>query len=832
LEDFVKILNRKLFSAAALPALAMAISLSASSQVLNLSKDLVSLGIATQNMMPDMCALDSRPLFQAGIEYASAHGIPTVVAERGRYYFLSLNSSYQHVYLNEISNVTVDLNYSDLYFAFSNIVAIQVANSTNLTLKNFTVDYQVLPFTQVTVTGVSGTTVNVTQMGSYPLPSSFNTRTVPSNYIISGYYAFIFRNGQELRATGRMQVVPPPFSDTSIQLMGSEPWATVTDIANIQPGDALVLEWRAGVATIYAGLNTNLTVQNISIYASGYLGVGVGNSSNTTIDHVQVIPRPGTNRLISTNADGIHLSHAGANNMVTNNTVRRGCDDGIAIDGQWAASVNGPATGNTVQVTPNGTSMSVGESIQFISIVDATIVDTATITAMTTLTGGAILLTVDHAVSGLQTGFGVTPADASLRGGGSVISGNLVSEEVFGRGIYPAGVENVTVTDNLTQMTNQSGILVEQTEGLSYSYKTGPNSGISITNNVVDSALCYGTPSNPITGLTGSINMDAFDEHFNWVTTESFSDFTITGNFVTNSPHSGIRVENVNGGTVTGNLIAVAGTQPDDYIWYLPAGETMAHVETEDAMPIVAVNTSVSVAGNETTAPAVTNRSLADGGFRSAPQSIVVARGENFTTKTASAEGKAHTLGGIQVNVKDSAGVSRTAGLYYSSPSQVTYVMPDGTAPGVATVTVGTQASGALVSTVAPGLFSADGTGTGVALATAQLDTTGGKQKSETVYQCATSCVAQPLDLGKRGDVLYVFFEGTGIRGRSSLKDVVAEVGGIPVRVKAATKLPDSDPGNDYVSVIIPHSLKGAGEVPVVITVDGFTANVVTINIK
>ncbi|MGA7416286.1 MAG: hypothetical protein WBW33_37800 [Bryobacteraceae bacterium] len=40
------------------------------------------------------------------------------------------------------------------------------------------------------------------------------------------------------------------------------------------------------------------------------------------------------------------------------------------------------------------------------------------------------------------------------------------------------------------------------------------------------------------------------------------------------------------------------------------------------------------------------------------------------------------------------------------------------------------------------------------------------------------------------------------------------------------------DLSKDLVSVIIPHSLKGAGEVPVVLTVDGFTANVVSINIK
>jgi uncharacterized protein (TIGR03437 family) len=828
----VRILSNKFASFLSVLALAMSVSAIASGQVLNLSKDLVSMGIATSNMTPDMPTLDSRPLFQAGVQYASAHGIPRVIADRGSYYFLSLNSSYQHVYLNQISNVTVDLNYSDLYFAFSNIVAIQIATSTNLTMKNFTVDYQVLPFTQLTVTGVSGTTVSVAQMGSYPLPSSFNTRTVPSNYIISGYYAFIFRNGQELRATGRMQVTPPPFSDTSIQLMGTEPWATVADIANIQPGDTLVLTWRAGVATIWAQPNTNLTLQNVSVYASGYLGFGIGNSSSTTIDHVQVIPRPGTDRLISSNADGIHLSHAGANNMVTNNTVRRGCDDGIAIDGQWAAIVNGPATGDTVQVTLNGSSLTAGESVEFISILDATIVDTATITAATAPSGGIVTLTLDHAVSGLQQGFGVTPADPSLRGGGSVISGNLVQEEVFCRGIYPAGVKNVTVTDNMTEATNQSGILVEQDEGLSYSYKTGPSSGIAITNNIVDSALGFGTPSNPILGFTGSINVAAQDEHFNWVTTESLSDFTISGNFVTNSPHSGIRVENVNGGTVTNNLIADAGTQPDDYLWFMHSGETQSQVEAENAMPIVAVNSSVSVSSNHTTAPVVTNQSFADGSFRFAPESIVVALGQSFTKKTASADGKAHTLAGIQVSVKDSAGVTRTAGLYYAGPSQVRYVMPLDTAPGVATVTVGTEVSGALVSTVAPALFSADGTGTGVALATAQLDTSGGHETPETVYQCTATCIAVPLDLGKPADKLYVSFQGTGIRGRSSLSNVVAQVGGVPAHVEAAAKSPNSDPGMDYVSVIIPHSLKGAGEVPVVVTVDGFTANVVMINIK
>jgi uncharacterized protein (TIGR03437 family) len=39
-------------------------------------------------------------------------------------------------------------------------------------------------------------------------------------------------------------------------------------------------------------------------------------------------------------------------------------------------------------------------------------------------------------------------------------------------------------------------------------------------------------------------------------------------------------------------------------------------------------------------------------------------------------------------------------------------------------------------------------------------------------------------------------------------------------------------PALDQMNVIVPHSLAGAGEVPIVLTVDGETANVVTISLK
>ena len=813
--------------------------------VLNLSHDLTANGIAAQNMTPNQSGLDARPLFEAGITYASKNHIPTVTADRGSYYFLTQNSSYRHALLNAISNVTVDLQYSDLYFAQGNIIGIQALNCVNLTLKNFTLDYLQLPFTQVTVTSVNpvARTVTYQQLGKYALPSTFTSLAVPANYVVDGFFVFAFRNGQQLRTTGRMQTAAP-FNGNTIAITGTQPWAQAGDIASILPGDTLVLTYRAGVGAIVANTCTGLTVQNVSIYSSGFIGILTAYGSGITIDQVQVIPRPGTDRLISTNADGIHLTRAGANNVVSNSTVRRGCDDGIAIDGQWYAIVNAANNGPSVQVTRNSDSpLAVGASFDFINIMTATVAGAATIVAenpapaqQTGQPGEMITLTLDHTIAGLQANFGMTPTDPNLRGSGTVIRGNLIQEEVFARGIYPAGVANVTVTDNMTEATNQSGILVEQDEGLTYSYKTGPSSGITIKNNIVDHALGYGVPSNSLLGAAASINVVAYDQNFAWVTTMPFSNISITNNFVTNSIRTGIRMENVANAHVDNNTVLNFALQPNDYLWYLPnCCENMAQVEEDFILPVLVTNSAPATsASNIISGQWVVNVSDADSSYRIAPESIAVAYGPALASTTATATGLPlpTTLGAITVTVKDSAGVSRLAGLYYVSPSQIDYEVPAGTAPGMATVTVGKTASAALIAAAAPGLFAANGNGAGVAAALAVRATAGGVQSPVPVFQCGSGgCTAVAMDLGAATDTLVVEFYGTGIRGRSSAANVAATIGGAPATVLFAGAQGQFD-GLDQVNVVVPRSLAGAGEVPVVLTVDGITANVVTVSLK
>ena len=68
----------------------------ASAQVLNMSHDLLTLGIAASNIVPNQPNLDSGPLLFQAVAYANQHQLPLLITDRGVCYFLSLqNANYQ-----------------------------------------------------------------------------------------------------------------------------------------------------------------------------------------------------------------------------------------------------------------------------------------------------------------------------------------------------------------------------------------------------------------------------------------------------------------------------------------------------------------------------------------------------------------------------------------------------------------------------------------------------------------------------------------------------------------------------------------------------------------
>jgi uncharacterized protein (TIGR03437 family) len=221
-----------------------------------------------------------------------------------------------------------------------------------------------------------------------------------------------------------------------------------------------------------------------------------------------------------------------------------------------------------------------------------------------------------------------------------------------------------------------------------------------------------------------------------------------------------------------------------------------------------------------------------------APGSIASAFGKQIgaSTEAALTLPLLTVLGGVSVGVMDSAKVSRMAPLFYVSPNQINFVVPDSTAAGMSTVTImngdATPPSATVqVAAVAPGLFTANSQGTGVAAAIAIRRIIATQTDIEVpVFHCdANGCASDPIDLDAASNVFLELF-GTGIRGRTSLANVSATIGGTTVVVLFAGAQ-GQFPGLDQVNLMLPLSLQAKGETDVVLTVDGQVANKVRVNI-
>jgi len=215
-----------------------------------------------------------------------------------------------------------------------------------------------------------------------------------------------------------------------------------------------------------------------------------------------------------------------------------------------------------------------------------------------------------------------------------------------------------------------------------------------------------------------------------------------------------------------------------------------------------------------------------------AQDSIVSAFGTNFTSATAGAEtNPAPTrLAGLIVNVEDSAGVAHSAPLFFVSPAQLNFLIPEGTAPGPATVTVvGGSTSfraAVLVKTVSPGLFGAGG------FAAANVVTFRGDGQT-TTNTVGVGTVGNldliPIALGPDDQQVFLILYGTGIRYHAG--PVIARIG--TADITAAYAGPQGTfAGQDQINVQLPKTLSGAGIVDVSLMVDGQTTNVVKIHIQ
>jgi uncharacterized protein (TIGR03437 family) len=198
-------------------------------------------------------------------------------------------------------------------------------------------------------------------------------------------------------------------------------------------------------------------------------------------------------------------------------------------------------------------------------------------------------------------------------------------------------------------------------------------------------------------------------------------------------------------------------------------------------------------------------------------------------------------LADTRVRLRDSAGAERNAGLFYVSPGQINFLIPPETANGAVTLSVVRSGNvidqGAIqIENVAPGLFTANANGQGVpAAGFIRVAPNGARTAEYFIFQFDTATnrfVSVPIDLGPAGEQGFLILFGTGFRNRSALSAVTCQIGGEASDQVQFAGAQGLFAGLDQANVRIPRSLAGRGDVNVVFTVDGKTANTVTINIR
>jgi uncharacterized protein (TIGR03437 family) len=191
------------------------------------------------------------------------------------------------------------------------------------------------------------------------------------------------------------------------------------------------------------------------------------------------------------------------------------------------------------------------------------------------------------------------------------------------------------------------------------------------------------------------------------------------------------------------------------------------------------------------------------------------------------------TLGGTTVKVRDSANMERDAGIFFVQPTQVNYLVPAGTANGTATVTIrgsdGATSTGTItVATVAPGIFTAASSGTGVIAADVQR-VDGGQTTGFTRVFSGTNAV--PIVWNNATEQLFLNLYCTGARGFSSLSNISVMIGGAAQSISGAAAQ-SQFAGLDQINVLLNRNLATRGSVNLVLMIDGQTANTVTLTFQ
>lgn len=268
--------------------------------------------------------------------------------------------------------------------------AIAFGHASNTTLSGLAIDYETPAFSQGEITAID--TVNKT-FDFEPAPGYGDILDDP-RWAAAGPGAYGFSrdstNPHLMKATGG----DPILWDTMTKINSTtwrfrvQDWiAPKLGAPQVEVGDPFVITMRVyqvhGVEFIH---NENVSISDFSMYASPEAGFLAWNNKGTIeMDNVKVMRKPGSDRWISTNADGVHfqLSHHGP--VVTNSLFEGSGDDLLSFYAVPTFVSEVISSSKIVVKRGYGVIPETGDTIQIYNQRDGKVVGTSTISSVDTV---------------------------------------------------------------------------------------------------------------------------------------------------------------------------------------------------------------------------------------------------------------------------------------------------------------------------------------------------------------------------------------------------------------------------------------------------------------
>lgn len=492
---------------------------------------------------------DDAPAIYKAVAAAQAAKAPAVIEfASGRYYVMPPNPGFiAALDFTGVSNLTFRGRGPDTVILVGRppYGGFRFFRSAAVSVEGLAIDYDQVPFVQGKIASVDlelGTLDLAVDKG-YPSPlapffadakASWGIRVVPgeiydlyvhrtTNFISLGdnVFRFVYKDGAELRRQA------------------------------ISKGDFFVHGFRWYVqSALNIWESTNVRVKNTTVYTSSAVTTTFANSENISIDGFVVTRKPGSDRLMSSCADGIHSFGVRGNFTIENCRFDGMLDDAINIHCR-AGSVASNISATKFLVNSAGTFRCVsGDRLQFYDPSTGGIRGLRKVVSFVQASGVLFELEIDEPLAGIRAGKNYREADnlynLDASGGRCLIQNNFFGRH-RGRAIL-LRTPNAVVRSNTFE--NVDGLSVALTIDSRWSEGPIPD-GILIEGNVfrgVDLPKQWGSPVIQSTLTTAGGEPS---------TSRDFRNIEIRNNHFHEPRGSAIEMHNVDGLKILSNEIRV-----------------------------------------------------------------------------------------------------------------------------------------------------------------------------------------------------------------------------------------------------------------------------------